>query len=454
MSGAYELLLRNALYPAYESGLRRRGTLRHLREYERTQWLDPEQLQALQWTKLQQLLAHCWARVPYYGAQWRALGIADPRDIASTDDYARLPTIDKTIIRARSEELVADDQRAGLLYKSTGGSTGDPLRFGYTRESYERRVAVMHRGYGWAGARLGERTLYLWGLPAQPPLKDRLFHAAFNRRMRNVFTLDEAEMARIAELMARFRPATVVGYVAPVARLAEWLLARGRRVPAPGRILTAAESLHPSQRTLIERAFGCRAYDTYGCREFMLIASECTHGGLHLTADHLRTELGDAVGGDAGGPREVVVTDLHNYGMPLLRYRNGDLATAGQDTRCACGRGLPRLASVDGRKLDALRTADGRFVSGEYVVSAFLLSQGVGQFQAVQRTRDRIEILVVRGDGFEPASLDRVRDELRRGIGAGTALDFVFTDAIPLNATGKHRVTVYAVPEDAGGSPA
>ncbi len=456
MSGLYEPLLRHALYPAYESGLRRRGTLRYLREYERSQWFDPERIQALQWDKLQRLIVHCWSQVPYYRAQWQRLGIGDPREIATPADYARLPTLGKDDIRANMDALVADDHRGRLLYKATGGSTGEPLRFGYTRESYERRIAVMHRGYGWAGWRMGERTLYLWGQPARLSAKDRLYHAAFNRRMLNAFAMDAREMPRHADAFARFRPKTVVSYVAPIVRLAEWLEAEGRRLPAPARILTAAEALHPSQRALLGRVFGCPVHDTYGCREFMLIASECAHGGLHLTADHLCVELGESIDGDSldrispdqsqASPRELIVTDLHNFGMPLLRYRNGDLATAAEPGPCACGRGLPRLACVDGRKLDALRTPDGRFVPGEFVVYAFLAAKGVARYQAVQRSADRIEMRVVRGDGFDAASLDLVRAELQRGIGPATTLEFVFIDEIASTPTGKHRVTVYDIP--------
>ena len=78
-------------------------------------------------------------------------------------DYARLPMLTKADIRANFLELHAPSWAGRMLYKSTGGSTGEPLHFGYTRESYERRMAVMWRGYAWAGARMGRRTLYLWG---------------------------------------------------------------------------------------------------------------------------------------------------------------------------------------------------------------------------------------------------------------------------------------------------
>ena len=445
MTGLYEPLFRRVLFPAYESGLRRRKTLRYLREYEQSQWRAPEQIEALQWQKLQSLVRHCWEQVPYYRELWSTLGVSAPDDISSPADYARLPVLTKPEIRANFDKLIAPAYRDGLLYKTTGGSTGEPLRFGYTRESYERRLSIMWRGYGWAGARLGQRTLYLWGTPVgAQKRKDRMYHAAFNRYMLNAFEMSEARMAEYADAIDRFRPETIVSYVAPIVKMAEWLIANGRRVHRPQRILGAAESLHESQRRIIEQAFGCPAYNTYGCREFMLIAAECEHrGGLHINADHLKVELGavNGEGQDESEPRDIIVTDLHNYGMPLLRYANGDLASAGART-CACGRGLPLLASVDGRKLDALRTRDGRFVPGEYIVYAFLYATGIKRYQVVQKELDAFEIRIVRDRDFEPSAIDLVRRELLKVVGDSVSLNFEFVDEIPLTQTGKLRVTV------------
>ena len=111
----------------------------------------------------------------------------------------------------------------------------------------------------------------------------------------------------------------------------------------------------------------------------MLIAAECEHRrGLHVNADHLCVELGPpAEGMNGDGPRDVIVTDLHNYGMPLLRYANGDLATQGSGA-CSCGRGLPLLAMEiwqykSGDPLVALKAprdgivAEVQAVEGEFV---------------------------------------------------------------------------------------
>ncbi|MEO8364932.1 MAG: phenylacetate--CoA ligase family protein [Pseudoxanthomonas sp.] len=441
-------MFRRILLPVYESGLRRRKTLSYLRHYERSQWLAPEQVEALQWEKLQQLISHCWNHVPYYRERWQPLGINAPEDIRSAADYSLLPVLRKPEIKENFERLIAEPYRSEMLYKTTGGSTGEPLRFGYTRESYERRLSIMWRGYGWAGARLGQATLYLWGVPVGiQKRKERLYHAAFNRRMLSAFEMSESRMAEYADAIDRFRPETLVSYVAPIVKMSEWLIATGRRIHRPQRIMGAAESLHESQREIIERAFGCPAYNTYGCREFMLIAAECSHReGLHVNADHLRVDLERSrLPGCDEGPRDVVVTDLHNYGMPLLRYVNGDLATAATRT-CSCGRGLPLLASVDGRKLDALRTRDGRYVPGEYIVYAFLHAVGVKRYQVVQKQLDEFEIRVVRDHDFQDSTIELVRSELAKVVGDSVRLNFLFTDEIPLTATGKQRVTISELP--------
>lgn len=445
MSRLYERLFREVFFPLYETRLRRRKTLGYLEAYERSQWLAPELVAALQWQKLKVLLDYCYREVPYYRRTWDALGI-HPEDIQSPSDHGRLPLLTKADIRENLEELIAPAQRASILFKTTGGSTGDPLRFGYTRESHDRRSAVMWRGYAWAGARMGRRTLYLWGGTVGEPglrqrVKDRFFHAAFRRRMLDSFPMSESTMARYADAIDAYRPEIIVAYVGPLVRLAEWLTATGRRPHRPVAILGGAEALLPSQRETIERAFGAPTYNTYGCREFMLIAAECEQrDGLHVNADHLLVETpgADESAGQAG---DVVITDLHNYGMPFVRYANGDLATPSKRI-CACGRGLPLLERIDGRKLDAIRTRAGHILPGEFFPHMLKDIVGLVRFQVVQRSLDTLDISIVRGAGFNATGLDYARAEIRKVLGDTLDLRFHFVDALPTGANGKFRVTV------------
>jgi phenylacetate-CoA ligase len=452
MSGVYESLFRRALYPAYESGLRRRKTLAYLREYERDQWRSADELHALQWDKLQRLIAHCWQQVPFYREWWGQAGVAAAEDIRSREDYARLPLLTKPVIREHFESMISPAYRDAMYFKSTGGSTGEPMRFGYTRESYERRIAVMFRGYGWSGAHLGQRTVYLWGAPVAAPagfhlFKDRLYHAAFNRRMLNAFDMSEQRMAEYADAIDRFKPETIVSYVGPLVELAHWIERNGRTIHRPQRVLGAAEALHAHQRELLQRVFGAPVYDTYGCREVMLIAAECeAQDGLHINSDHLHVEFHDeTAAAHGGGPAELVITDLHNFGMPMMRYLNGDLGTPGGST-CACGRQLPKLAKVDGRKLDALRLQDGRLLPGEYIVYVFLTVNGVKQYQVVQRQLDALLVRLVPDANYDTAAQEIIRDGIRKLAGDSVRIEFETVDAIALTSSGKRRVTICELP--------
>lgn len=449
MSGIYASLFRRVLFPAYETGLRRRGTLGYIGEYGRSQWLDREGIEDLQWQRLQKLLRHCWERVPYYRNQWQGLGIMAAEDIGSRADFARLPVLTKQDIRENFSALQADPALTGMMYKTTGGSTGAPLRFGYTRESYERRTAVMWRGYGWAGLVPGVRALYLWGgalggASRTALLKDRAYHALFNRRMLDCFAMNEANLSEYAAGVKAFQPQVIVSYVTPLVHLAQWICETGQAIDGVRGVIGAAEALHGFQRPLIEAAFpGARVFNTYGCREFMLVASECEHhDGLHVNADHLHVEL---LGVDASMPAELAITDLSNYGMPLLRYLNGDLATAHVGRDCACGRALPRLGQVVGRKLDMIRSIDGRLLPGEFFPHMFKDVAGVRNFQVVQSRLDGLLVKVVPDAAFGDAEERYVRDQIARVLGNTVTVDLQRVDEIPLTPSGKHRVTISEV---------
>ena len=179
---------------------------------------------------------------------------------------------------------------------------------------------------------------------------------------------DEASLRHAVEHLRRDAPAKVIirlleGDGPPRAvhcrdhRLATW----SPDIPV---ICAEAEPLLDTDELVIERVFG-PTFNTYGSRETMLVAAECAaHDGMHLTEENLIVELLEN-GADAapGTPGQVVITDLHNRAMPLIRYVNGDLATMASGS-CACGRGLRRLARIEGRSCDTLRDSGGNPIPG------------------------------------------------------------------------------------------
>jgi phenylacetate-CoA ligase len=448
------MLLGGVLYPWYESRIRGRKTMQYLAEYERNQWLSADEIHALQLTKLQALLAHCQEHVPYYARRWAEAGI-DWRDLRSVADLQHFPVVDKDEIRANQADFVARPWVGRTLKKTTGGSTGKPLAFEYTRESYERRMAVMMRGYAWAGWRLGIKRLDLWSTELGSPSllrrwKLQLHDQAFGRLALNCFEMTADNMGRYVAQIDRYRPEVLVGYTSALEAMATWIEVNGGAAWAPKSVVTAAEMLSARQRALIEKAFRAPVFHTYGCREFMLIGAECElHHGYHTSADQLVVEVADD---DhrviENGVGDVLITDLHNFGMPFVRYVNGDLAAAGRHgMRCACGRGLPLLSAVEGRRLDMLSTPDGRIIPGVFFPHLMKDINSIDTFQVRQTREDLLMIHVVRRSEPTDAEMRYLRFEIDKVVGAGMNVEFHFVDKIALSPSGKRRVTVRDIPE-------
>jgi phenylacetate-CoA ligase len=445
----FEAFVGGRLYPWYESTLRGRRTLDYVGEYDRQQWMSADELQALQLDKLRRLLAHCQQTVPYYRRRWKELGL-NWQDVRSQADFAQLPMIGKDDIRAHYAEFVSEPWHGKTLKKTTGGSTGRPFSFEYTRESYERRMAVMMRGYAWAGWRPGVRRLDIWGtelsvqsLPRR--LKTQAFDAVMGRRVLSCFEMHRDNIGEFVAEIDRYRPAVIVGYTGALETMATWIENNRGATWAPGAVITAAEMLSARQRETIERSFRAPVFHTYGCREFMLIGAECAeHRGYHASADHLVIEVADDAGRTVSdGPGNIVITDLHNLGMPFIRCANGDLIRAQPGAaQCRCGRGLPLIGAVEGRRLDILTTPDGRFIPGEFFPHLIKDVSTIEAFQVRQTRADQLVVLIVKTADIAPADWAYLRSAIDKVVGSEMKVEFRIVDDIPLTPSGKRRVAV------------
>lgn len=445
----YPKILRNYLMPFYEA-LKKKELLHYLNEYEsHLQW-SPEQLVEHQWQQLSILLSHAYNTTSFYRRAWQAVGVSDIRDIKNLTDFSALPLITKLDIQQHYEEFVSS-KYLNNIRKSTGGSTGQPFHFEYNIESNTRREAIMWRGYGWLGAGLGEKTLYLWGADIGEKtflksLKNDLYHAFYNRRMLNSFAMNKNNMMEYIEQIDRFKPSAIVSYVNPLYELANFIIKHKITVYQPKTILTGAEPLYPHQRETIQQAFNCQVNDTFGCREFMLMSAECKkNNNLHINSDHLVIETvneqGQSVKGLSG---DLAITDLYNYGMPLIRYLNGDRATL-IETACGCGNPLPIMKSVDGRKLDIIKTPSGKVIPGELFPHLFKEFTCIQRFQVKQTTLDSLDILIIENMPLDLLSREKITSEINKYTQGELAINFSIVNEIALTVSGKHRVTICEV---------
>jgi phenylacetate-CoA ligase len=457
----YRSLFARVLYPAWESGLRRRPTLKRLRYLEETQWRSRAELEAIQAGGLRRLLAHAYANVPHYRRVFEERGLT-PLDVAGAADLGKLPILGRDEARDTVEARTATAGAAVEIRKSTSGTMGRPLVFGYERSSEHWRHAMKMRGYGWAGYQLGRRSLHFWGAgpPAgnkKPTLKSRLtaLKVKGDRALRREHYMDcgrrgERELDEVVSAIRREHPEVLVCYSQAVADLARHVVARKLRDWDTLSVICGAERLYPADRVFVEQAFGPAVFETYGCREVMLMATECeAHAGLHTSMETIVVEVVVREGGNGtsrparpGELGEVVITDLTNRAMPFIRYANGDLAVPAEPGLCACGRAHPRLASIEGRVTETMVDGNGARVNGlVFNVVIAHLAHGIRQFQAVQH-KDKSVTLRVSPTAAYDSQIEAVLRQTWERYLAGVKVTLELVDDIPVSPSGKRQVVV------------
>lgn len=437
-------LVKHVFYPLWD--LKDRSTrLKRLAELERTQWLPAEEQRRRQWDSLQGMVRYAREHSPYYRRVFAEHGISA---VNSMPDFTRIPITTKDDIRKHQAELISDEfSRESLESAKTGGSTGVSLHLYFDVRCEERRNAAAIRADRWAGWDLGVYRGALWGNPSKAiSAKQWLRNALMDR----IFVLDTMEMvpasmdAFIATANSR-RRFVLYGHAHSIYILARHVKQGSRRVITPGGIISTSMMLLDHERKLIEEVFGCPVTNRYGCEEVGLIASQCEHHGrLHINTDDLVVEVvredgAPAAPGEAG---RIILTDLSNHGMPLLRYRVEDIGVLSAD-ECSCGRPGPVLESIAGRVADFLKKPDGTMVAGVSLVERTLTAiPGIGQMQMVQDSARELKINLVKDADFSPTSERQLRDEMASVFGAEMNIHIEFVDAIPQERNGKFRFSI------------
>ncbi len=314
-------------------------------DLEASQWKPAHDIAQVQRERLQKLLTHAYQNVPFYRRRMNAAGLR-PDEIRTPEDFQRLPILSKADVQENLHDLAARNiARASLICDSTGGSTGEPLCF------YRDDVASLWieeacaRFRNWIGYTHGDKLALIWGalrdVPSTPPPHERWL---------NSFDYASEGIERFIRELVEWQPRAIRAYPSAAAMVSNFV--RNARIPAPrpSAVECSAEKMWPEHRRLIEEVFDCPVFDMYGSREVPALACECEfHSGLHVFSDIRLVEV--VRNGLPARPSEegaIVVTDLLNYGMPLIRYEIGDVG-AWAEGPCACGRAFPRLREITGR---------------------------------------------------------------------------------------------------------
>jgi phenylacetate-CoA ligase len=445
MSGPYTRLVAGLVFPLHER-LKRHDTVAVRRKLEQTQWWPAERIAELQLDRLRTLLSEAGRHVPYYRELFGRLGF-EPAAVRSVGDLQRLPLLTKADIRRGGDAF--RHERAGRLTRhNTGGSSGEPLIFYIGKERVSHDVAAKWRATRWWGVDIGDPETVVWGSPIELGAQDRaraVRDKLLRTRLLPAFEMSEAKLDGFVATIRAQRPRMLFGYPSALSHIARHARRRGLAMNDLGiRVaFVTSERLYDEQRADIEQVFGCPVANGYGGRDAGFIAHQCPKGGMHITAEDIVVEL---VGPDGqpvpdGTSGEIVVTHLATRGFPFIRYRTGDMAVRSAAT-CACGRGLPMLAEIQGRSTDFLLAQDGTVMHGLALIYVLRDLPGVGGFKIVQHTADHTEVQVVRAPGWAEGSAAAIAAGVRARLGQGVRVELNFVDAIAPEKSGKHRYVV------------
>ncbi len=428
--------------------IRRNRFGRHFVKYfaelqESDRW-PRERLIAYQNGKLRKLINHCYESVPFYTWQFRELGLV-PEDIQTQDDLAQLPILTKETVRERASEFLSTRfDRDDLEVLTTSGTTGAGMTFYQQPETRAFEAAVIWRFRNRFGITPLQRHAHFGGrrlIPFDqkgPPFWRKNF--GLNQVYYSSFHLTPENLSHYAKHLIEQDYGYYSGYASTMVVIAEYLLQEGLRIKNPPTVVnTGSETLHSSQRSMIEKAFECPVADRYGAAEPVCTMSQCEKGSYHEDMELGILERIPVEHHGDGQSSRIIGTSLVEYAMPLVRYDIGDIATFTDDP-CPCGRQSPIARYIDGRMESYILTPDGRKIGR--LARVFGDLPRVKESQIVQRTKSELLVRVVQKNGYSATDESAYRNKLTEIVGKDFQIEFEYLDLIPRNKSGKFSAVV------------
>lgn len=422
-------------------------------QLEQSQWLDPIKIRARQTRQLGILLRHAYETVPFYRQRLNACGL-HPESIRSQKDWTLVPLLTRRDIQIAGRELhcqAGPKEHGSILTTVTSGSSGQPVTTLSTTVTRLFGNALVLRQHLWHRRDLTAKLATIrWLGETSAGGPDEASSQAWGAGTLEIVQTGPAvafdirtSVAEQADFLLKHDPAYLITYPSVVQALCEHFETSDRGLTRLREVRTFGEVLDPTTRAACKRVWNVNVIDNYSTQEVGEIAMQCPdHEHYHIQSESLLVEVLDDAGRECrpGEVGRVVITSLHNFAMPLIRYEIGDYAEVGEP--CPCGRGLPVLTRIVGRQRNMFLLPDGR-----KVWPALELSEAeqatemppVQQFQLIQRTRSRLELLVVSPRPFTDEEQQLIHAWVDRSIGCRLDLKITYVEKIERGPTGKYE---------------
>jgi len=351
-----------------------------------SQFWSYKKLKNYQWGKFQDLIKHAYDNVPYYNRIFKENNL-HPKDIKNFEDIGKIPILTKDQIRNYFNTLISIKEKKEELYvNSTGGSTGIPIKILQDKNYLEWAEAARIRAWKYFPECTEEtREALLWGavrdIGGKFGIKKMLKTILLKKDLKiNTFDLDEGLIKKFILMFNLVKPKLLRGYASSLYFVSKYILEKKIRMHHPRSIVSSAESLSENMRNTIHDVFKCRIFDSYGSREVSQIAMECRYSnGYHIVMENQYVELQEY----QENFKKLIITNLNNYAMPLIRYEIGDLADKIEYSNCSCGRNSEKINKLFGRENENIILSNGKIINGEYFEFLFYNISNVEKYQVI-----------------------------------------------------------------------
>ena len=418
----------------------------YLRSLLRHAYWSRDRLEGYQNRKVREIVTYAYDHVPFYNQKFKQLGLK-PDDIRRVEDLNKFPVVGREELQKNADKTISDEFDAGdLTVDSTSGSTGQPLCTYLTGKEDEFRKAKLLR----ANIGCGQKPRDRWAVIAPPRHQSKMGRI---QRLLGIYVpitvsvFDDADMQVSA--IEKIKPDVLEGYSSSLLLMAKEKEKRGVEI-GPRIIIGGAELIDDHDQLFIEKAFDAPFYDQYSSVEFDALAWQCQEkNGYHIEADTIVMQFVDEDGEEVvpGEEGQIVCTSLFNYAMPLIRYAVGDIGILSGETKCPCGRTLPLMKVMTGRKDSIIVLRDGRFLSPLVIgdgMMFFKYFDYIDQYRVIQKKIGFFKILVKKKDSevddsvFEAEFAAHFR-RLLKVDESEVAIELEFVDEIPVDRSGKIR---------------
>lgn len=410
-----------------------------------TQGWSKEQICAYKEEHIFKILEQAYNHCPYYHKKYKDVGLR-PYDFKKLEDLQKFPIITKEEIRENWHGMVSDNiSKKDLILSHTSGSTNKPLAFYHTKYSIPFYWAIDQRYKNRFGFHYGSMCVNFSPRPIVPISSKRppfwRYDRVLNRYFINMQQIRAEKIRNIISFLQTEKIDYFIGYPSVMNALANEIESSQCNLEYfPKHIFTGAEKIYINQKNALKRVFhGVEIHELYSFSEEAAVATHCKSSNYHEDFEIGHMELLDPHEVDDGMQGDILATGFVNYGMPFIRYLNGDVAIF-SNKECSCGLHSQVIYDIVGRVGDYVITPEGSRIQRVSIILEDITE--IKECQIAQRELGEMILRIIKGDNYSIHTENKLKNRIKQWISPTINVRFEYVNKIPRTKSGKFKEVV------------